>query len=990
MNLENVTYDAFISYRHCELDKFVAENLHKQLEAFKVPKALITAGKTNGKTKIERVFRDRDELPLASNLADPITIALEKSDYLIVICSPRLPESKWCLKEIETFISMHGREHILAVLIEGEPIDSFPEILRFEERTVTDENGSTHTEKVEVEPLAADVRGKDKKEILKQIKSELLRLAAPMLGCNYDDLKMRHKEARQKKILRISLGVSLVCLIFTAISTTMALTIHRQSDTISEQYTKALENQAISYASTSQTLLSEEDRMAAMAIARLALPDDMSLQTEKPYTPSAEYALSDSMGIYNNGRSYYPVKTLEQTSPIKIMKVSPDESTITTVDTNNQITIFDVASASILTSYTMSEEYDLILNEASIAYLGNDKIVYTATGGFCIYDIPSKQETFIKSEDSPSYIKCSSDGSYIGTSNYSSLQIFDKEGNALFSYNLPENFIGDQAMAFDADKKLLAFSAVNITDEEEKGLIGLVDMNKMEIIYTTEVESSSFVQASYLKDQVIFAGNSFHRQNDNPLDVRTTAYLYSFPLDKDECNWTYAKEDELIQYFTGSLEWESNSIVYAGSAGVEFINAANGSYLSAYDTGNKVIDIAPLKSDSYIYALTEDGEKILIAGNNLINTVIEEYDTSNGTFADYSFTFTFDAGFRKNATSVNIYQKMTSDKAKTLTAFESSISDSVYSEQQKALLIRDYNGTIYIYRTEDNTFSPITETEDEMPEIFFTGTDDEQFGILYQDTLVLYNSQTGEQTESISLQDTLDDIVYLSFIDISEDKNMLAYYNSYNATVYIYSIADRCTTSIPLAEGTQIPADAIGFNEDFSQFALASTTDNTLALYETESGKEIQKCDINASLVTNIILSKEAGCMMITNLDNSVTVYNLTDLSTMHTYTNFATSVKKLDRLNIKKNEADSPVPMYAVYGSYDCYLLNEDLEPVAHLYEYVAFDQENQQFFLSCKESLLTVPYYTYDMLIKEADTLLEDYQLSDYRKNQLGIQIK
>lgn len=56
MGLENVKYDAFISYRHSELDKFVAESLHKQLEAFRVPTALTKSGKTNGKTKIERVF----------------------------------------------------------------------------------------------------------------------------------------------------------------------------------------------------------------------------------------------------------------------------------------------------------------------------------------------------------------------------------------------------------------------------------------------------------------------------------------------------------------------------------------------------------------------------------------------------------------------------------------------------------------------------------------------------------------------------------------------------------------------------------------------------------------------------------------------------------------------------------------------------------------------------------------------------------------------
>ena len=34
-------YDAFISYRHGELDKFVAENLHKRLESYKIPKKLL-------------------------------------------------------------------------------------------------------------------------------------------------------------------------------------------------------------------------------------------------------------------------------------------------------------------------------------------------------------------------------------------------------------------------------------------------------------------------------------------------------------------------------------------------------------------------------------------------------------------------------------------------------------------------------------------------------------------------------------------------------------------------------------------------------------------------------------------------------------------------------------------------------------------------------------------------------------------------------------
>ena len=57
----NYMYDAFISYRHSDLDQFVAENLHKQMETFKLPKSLIKKNIAS-RTKIERVFRDKEEL----------------------------------------------------------------------------------------------------------------------------------------------------------------------------------------------------------------------------------------------------------------------------------------------------------------------------------------------------------------------------------------------------------------------------------------------------------------------------------------------------------------------------------------------------------------------------------------------------------------------------------------------------------------------------------------------------------------------------------------------------------------------------------------------------------------------------------------------------------------------------------------------------------------------------------------------------------------
>lgn len=203
-------YDAFISYRHSELDMYVAKGLHKGLETFKAPR--MAAGKT-GKKKIERVFRDQEELPIGSDLGDNIRKALEESEYLIVVCSPRTPDSYWVQKEIDTYISLHDREHVLAVLIEGEPEESFPKQL------LTDDNGNP------VEPLAADVRGGSHRAVGKKLKTELLRLAAPLLGCSYDDLRQRHRERRMKKALGAFAAVAVLALAFGIYSAYNAMII---------------------------------------------------------------------------------------------------------------------------------------------------------------------------------------------------------------------------------------------------------------------------------------------------------------------------------------------------------------------------------------------------------------------------------------------------------------------------------------------------------------------------------------------------------------------------------------------------------------------------------------------------------------------------------------------------------------------------------------------------------------------------------------------
>ena len=118
-----------------------------------------------------------------------------------MICSPESKQSEWVQREVNTFIKLHDKRHVLAVLAKDEPADSFPEILCYDEVETKDAAGNVTTERKPVEPLAAEMRGEFHKDILKEMKVEKLRLLAPILNCSFDDLKQREKEYKTKRII---------------------------------------------------------------------------------------------------------------------------------------------------------------------------------------------------------------------------------------------------------------------------------------------------------------------------------------------------------------------------------------------------------------------------------------------------------------------------------------------------------------------------------------------------------------------------------------------------------------------------------------------------------------------------------------------------------------------------------------------------------------------------------------------------------------------
>ena len=270
----NIHYNAFISYRHHPDDIRVAAEIHRSLERFHVPRSIRAKY-----GKINRLFRDKEELPITSDLNDDINEALKNSDYLIVICSVHTKESIWVQREIELFLTTHPRNKVLTVLASGEPYDVIPDIL-LHDQVVDPVTGELR--QIDIEPLSCDWRVKHRKAI----QEELPRLAAALLGCAYDELRQRQKQYRTRRKTAIITSALVASFSLTAYFLYTSITIQKANVQIQQQnrqiqaanvriqenLDEALINQSRHLATAAEERLAEGDRLTAISLASAALP----------------------------------------------------------------------------------------------------------------------------------------------------------------------------------------------------------------------------------------------------------------------------------------------------------------------------------------------------------------------------------------------------------------------------------------------------------------------------------------------------------------------------------------------------------------------------------------------------------------------------------------------------------------------------------------------------------------------------------------------
>lgn len=956
MNLEEKQYDAFISYRHSDLDQYVAVTLHKELEAFRIPKNMVKQLQKNGITKkrINRVFRDRDELPITNNLADPITNALRNSEYLLVICTQRLPESIWCKTEVETFIKMHGREHVFAVLAEGEPQDSFPQALLFDEKEVTDENGNKSIVKVPIEPLAADVRGKNKKEIHKKIKEEVIRLAAPMFSCSYDDLKQRHREQKIRRITTISLSVAAVFAAFAVVSTTMAVRIHSQSkqiakqaEQINEQYQEALKTNARGMADDSRELLERGDRKEAVRLAYEALTGTQ--EEPMPYTSEAEYALSEALQVYRNNNCIVPSRLLEQNSAISFSKVSPDGSKVMVADIFGTITVFDPLTGEKL--YEVETEGDNVyMQEQEACFVSTDTIAYPGEKGVVVCNYTTGE--LKRAGDKAIYLMIADkEGKYLLTETYDSIIVYaveDMRMIASLESNAGETF-GNRA-AFSQNGEL---AVIEFDNGESKSGIYIIDLKTGEVF-------------SYLTD--------YYNINDIVIEdekIYITAYSYDDPLESTivcilpnaKLIWKTTVEGMVSRIRLFEKE-ESLYLAYSTYSNLAILDRESGQGICNTEMAEEIVNFATYENSDLLTAMTRSGEFHFYNVTDNTDLILEgKFTTNTDRIKEFRYGKGFYTSFAYQDTSLTVYQFA---KGENLTKFmeleEIPIALKVSADEKYLAgeILESGDRVIEIISKDNKNVIQRITVDGLMLDFCFTTQNELQ--VLTSDDIVLYDIKNGKKISTIAYEKNLGEFVSVISGTLTKDgtKAVLDNHNS----IYVINTEDGSLLYQIQEEELAIKGSAIyAINENAQYYAYASQMEKGIVLGSFQGG-ETSKIPVNINCITNLILDSSNMELYVTYLDSKVEVYNFGTGELIREYTGLADKTE-----DVIKFSDDSRTLLKTASNTY---LLNENNEIIGEIEGFKAFLETDHIFLIRGASTLYEVPVYSLDKLLDEGKAFL------------------
>ncbi len=810
-------YNAFISYRHSEADSKIASEVQTRLERFRIPQAIV---KKTGVKRIERIFRDKEELPITSDLNEDIDMALANSDKLIVICSTRTGESIWVRKEIETFLKYHDKKDVFTVLVDGEPEEVIPDILMHDTVTTVLPGGGIETKEEFIEPLSCDYR----MDIKRARRVELPRLAAAIIGCSYDELVQRRRQyiRRRNTIIGTVAAISAAAIIgyltwsllqirmnfnraeenYAMAQSNLALAEENYAQA-QENYMDALRNQSAYLASESRELLTEGDRLGAVQLALAALPSEGK---ERPVTPEAEYALSNALGMYLTPGLVDTDVIWNYGSGYKIEKFRIDQKNmrVASLDTLGNLNIWSLKDHTLLKTFISerSKLHNFVIDPEGrviLAYSDEIKVIDNDLETE-LWSILVENE-FVSDSAFDSF-RFSYDGTEVLYFTDGVFEIFDLlTGDLKGQYDLnevvedPDDYlwgIGISKVVFSPDDSKIAF--IYSYGLGSKGII-VLDRESEE--WTLLGDGYSYIpDFSFTSDSKKLVIQYEDNPNDNSFSFssmqvlsETDRRISCFDVVSGAKLWTNSVSHTLVGYDSGMMfvkygyeDDQADAVAVAFSNRCVIVDLNTGETLTERELISEYIDAYVNESGSRLYLILRNGQYMVIRLDNPDGPATaypyfedDVEDTATFTGSDDSTHYLIERG---NSNYLTEYSSLFYDRGYNpiLETGNSNIRCSTVSGNRLLALDDDMN--LYCVDMKSGNVAWTVKVEgDYATGIRFIGSDD--FGNIY---MVNSNNISGEYGDKLYKIDASNgDISAVS--DIPENFTMNTDY--VNGSIYI-------------------------------------------------------------------------------------------------------------------------------------------------------------------------------------------------------------
>lgn len=828
MPMSDKKYFAFISYKR--EDEEWAKWLQHKLEHYKLPSNL--NGRSDLPKEIRPVFRDKSDLA-GGVLANEIHKALENSQYLIVICSPRAAHSEWVSKEVQTFIEMGRSDKIIPFIIGGIAHATNPEDECFPS-TLRDMPAEKELLGININEMGRDAAA--------------VKVVAQMFGLKFDELWQRY-EKEQKRRRNWIIAVSIIGFLAMA---GVAFGMHYQRQQTLKANWKMMEKHSLIVVEKTNNIVNDNPYCVKRVLLDI-MPIDLK-KPDKPCLPELEAAFRQATSLH-----YMPL--LQHFDDVNTISYSPDGKNILSASWDGLLLIWDAATGNILKSLREPSLQDDLTGELNLDILykyeinsafyspdGKQIVAAYRNGTIIIWD-PETGEIVKKLEGlkQSAVANFTIDGKKIIIFSYD-MTIWDVESGAVIHQELPwygyVYYCRFGLNVFSPDGKCI----VTTSDRDN---ISIWSTETGEIVKTWNKYRTLVDQASYSPDGKVIV----YVENNGPavvMDAETGNEIYKTSKHYGRVLFSHDGKYLFCSHY--------DEIVILDAENGKELKTLKGKLSSittfALSPDDKYISVGYTNGTIRIWDIEQEEDITVINNCDIINTPTFTHDgqsmvliNKDGTIRYWNLNTQQETEV-KNSNIDSMYFATCSPNGKKVYALYHDTISAILtvddSIKTSVLLGNGYDGLITIG---SGSFSP------DNKRVTTTALDS---------TARIWNVETGEELKKFKMNTP-----YITASSFSPDGKHLAI--AYDTTIVVYNANTYNVVSI--LNGHKNWIRQLSFSQD-GKYLVSASYDNNLILWDPNKGNQLKKMIGHTDWVYNVSFSPDNHYVVSCSKDETVRVWD--------------------------------------------------------------------------------------------------------------------